>query len=208
MSWTLLANAMILRNKGPPLISFANFFLQSWPQVFYLDPLKNIWDPIIPWVIHGYLFWWQQNNSILSEMKCWDFTVWYRVRSSKNLWVESIITNPKSQPRVENISGETCRQWARQLCSEDRFTKAFFWGHSIWGTSLLCSPFAWQSNKATLSFSSIQKKKKSSSLFLSCIRKQEKQWRQSSFLLTLEMFYFKICACHCFHWINENNYKI
>ena len=52
------------------------------------------------------------------------------------------------------------------------------------------------------------KKKKSSSLFLSCIRKQEKQWRQSSFLLTLEMFYFKICACHCFHWINENNYKI
>ena len=26
-------------------------------------------------------------------------------------------------------------------------------GLSFWGTSLLCSPFAWQSNKATLSFS-------------------------------------------------------
>ena len=28
-------------------------------------------------------------------------------------------------------------------------------GHSSWGTSLLCLPFAWQSNKATLSFSSL-----------------------------------------------------
>lgn len=110
-------------------------------------------------------------------MKCWGFTVRCKGRSSKTLRVESIITNTKSQPRVENISGETCRQRARQFCSEDRFTKAFFWGHSSWGTSLLWSPFAWQSDKATLSFISIQKKKrrKSSSLFVSCIRKQEKQ---------------------------------
>ena len=28
-------------------------------------------------------------------------------------------------------------------------------GHSSWGTNLLCSPFVWQSNKVTLSFSSI-----------------------------------------------------
>ena len=28
-------------------------------------------------------------------------------------------------------------------------------GHSSWGANLLCSPFAWQSNKTTLSFSSI-----------------------------------------------------
>ena len=32
-------------------------------------------------------------------------------------------------------------------------------GHSSWGISLLCSLFAWQSNKATLSSSSIKRKK-------------------------------------------------
>ena len=51
-------------------------------------------------------------------------------------------------------------------------------GHSSWGDNLLCSPFAWQSNKATLSFSSI-----TLSLYfcLALVHREPRFWQQTAF---------------------------
>lgn len=106
-------------------------------------------------------------------MKCWGFIVRYKGRSGPKPAGGIYHHKYKIPTQVENISEKICRQRARQLCSEDRFTKAFSGGTVLEGLAH-CDPPCLAKDKATLSFSSIQKKSYSS-LFVSCIRKQEKQ---------------------------------